>query len=66
MANGMQPIYNLWNMVVKMSKKETETIWMKVPRIFKSKDDEQTEIVKKQMALILDGPDRKHRHYRHH
>lgn len=66
MANGMDPIYNLWNMVVRLGKKETETIWMKVPRIFRCKDDEQGEIVRKQLALILDGPDRKQRNYRHH
>ncbi|HRZ86342.1 MAG TPA: hypothetical protein P5287_00855 [bacterium] len=61
MANGMEPIYNLWNLAFKMSRKEADTIWMKVPKIFRNKEDEQVDIMRKQMSLILDGPDRKNR-----
>ncbi|MDP8263078.1 MAG: hypothetical protein P9M13_07225 [Candidatus Ancaeobacter aquaticus] len=60
MINGMDPIYNLWNLVFKTGKKEQDAqSKMRVPRTYKNKDEELSDIYKKQMALILDGPDRK-------
>ncbi len=55
----MEAFYNLWAIVRKRTKQSKFGEWFKVPKIYRSKEEEKSDIARKQLALILDNPDRK-------
>ena len=55
----MDVFYNLWQIVCKKTQQSRFGEWFKVPKIYRSKEEERSDIARKQLALILDNPDRK-------
>ena len=58
----MEAFYRLWSLVTKRTQQSRLGEWFKVPKVYRSKDEEKTDIARKQLALILDHPDRKKIH----
>ena len=58
----MEVFYRLWSLVTKKTQQSRLGEWFKVPKVYRSKDEEKTDIARKQLALILDHPDRKKNH----
>ena len=55
----MDVFYNLWALVWKRTQQSRFGEWFKVPKVYRSKEEEKSDIARKQLALILDGPDRR-------
>lgn len=55
----MDVFYNLWGIVCKRTQQSKFGEWFKVPKVYRSKEEEKTDIARRQLSLILDSPDRR-------
>jgi hypothetical protein len=55
----MDAFYSLWSLVTRKTQQSRLGEWFKVPKVYRSREEERVDIARKQLSLILDSPDRK-------
>ncbi len=55
----MDVFYKLWGLVSKRTQQNRFGEWFKVPKIYRSKEEEKSDIARKQYSQVLDSPDRR-------